>query len=149
MEVRLLGPEDEAVLAHVADDVFDNPVLPELAREFLRDPRHHIAVALVDGQVVGFASGVHYVHPDKPAQLWVNEVGVSPDHQGRGIGRAVLQRLLAAGRDHRCEVAWVLTDRSNAAARALYGALGGREGAGTGEEHEQTVGYSFDLAPPP
>ena len=27
-------------------------------------------------QIVGFASAVHYVHPDKPPELWINEMGV-------------------------------------------------------------------------
>jgi aminoglycoside 6'-N-acetyltransferase I len=59
--------------------------------EFLRDERHHLAVAIEDETVVGFASGVHYVHPDKPAELWINEVGVAPSHHRRGIGKPLLQ----------------------------------------------------------
>ncbi len=133
-EVRMLGPGDEAALARVADDVFDNPVDPALAREFLADPRHHIAVAADDGRVVGFASGVHYVHPDKPAELWVNEVAVAPSHQRPGLGRAAMTTLLAHGRSLGCVTAWVLTDRDNKAARALYARLGGGEGdEGLGE----------------
>lgn len=55
-----------------------NPIDPTWSAEFLRDPRHHIAVAIEDGVVVGIASGVHYLHPDKPPELFVNEVGVAP-----------------------------------------------------------------------
>ena len=142
-EIRVLASGDESVLMNVAPEVFDNPVDPELAREFLADPRHHIAVAIDDGQVVGFASGLHYVHPDKPPELWINEVGVAPSHQRRGLAGAVLRALFDVARAHRCTHAWVLTDRGNAPANALYASLGGREG----EEglSEAMVGYAFDL----
>ncbi len=143
MEVRMLKPGDEAALARVADDVFDNAINPALAREFLADPRHHIAVADDDGLVVGFASGVHYVHPDKPAELWVNEVAVAPSHQRRGLGRAAMAALLAHGRTLGCVTAWVLTDRDNLAARALYTGAGGVEGQeGLGESLR---GFVFTL----
>ncbi len=81
LEIRVLKRGDDDVLMNVAADVFDNPVDAGLTREFLEDPRHHIAVAIDDGRVVGFASAVHYVHPDKPPQMWINEVAVAPTHR--------------------------------------------------------------------
>lgn len=131
IDIRLLGPADAGVLQHVAPGVFDGPVDPRWSAEFLVDPRHHLAVAIEDGQVVGMASGVHYVHPDKPPELWVNEVGVAPTHQGRGLGRQVLTELLKHGRSLGCREAWVLTDAENKAARRLYAATGGAETEGT------------------
>jgi aminoglycoside 6'-N-acetyltransferase I len=128
IEIRLLLAGEEGILANVAPEVFDHPIVPEAAREFLADPRHHLAVAVEGGTVVGFASGVHYLHPDKPRpELWVNEVGVAPTHQGRGLGKAVLGALLGAGRSLGCAEAWVLTDRGNPAALRLYASLGGAE----------------------
>jgi ribosomal protein S18 acetylase RimI-like enzyme len=142
-DIKVLAPGDEYVLMNVAADVFDFAVDPRWAKEFLDDPRHHIAVAIDRGQVVGFATGVHYIHPDKPPELWVNEVGVAPTHQGQGLGKAVLNALFAEGRARNCKIAWVLTDRDNAAANKLYAATGGIEGAdGLGRG---LVGYSFDL----
>jgi GNAT superfamily N-acetyltransferase len=127
-EVRILCAGDEAVLADVAPDVFDDPIDPMAAREFLADPRHHIAVALAEGVVVGFASGVQYVHPDKPRpQLWVNEVAVASTHRRRGLGKAVLGALLERGRQLGCTEAWVLTDRGNLPAMRMYASSGGIE----------------------
>jgi ribosomal protein S18 acetylase RimI-like enzyme len=140
-----LSREDESVLMSVAEDVFDNPVDPRLAREFLEDPRHHLAVSIDDGVVVGFASAVHYVHPDKAPQLWINEVSVAPTHQQRGFGKSMLKLLFEVGRAQNCTVAWVLTNRTNAAAMALYSSLGGREGADDEGPSDTTLGYSFDL----
>lgn len=127
VQIRLLNHEDACVLDDVAADVFDGPVDRALTEEFLADPRHHLAVAIVDGTVVGIASAVHYVHPDKPPQLWINEVGVAPNHQRKGIGRLLLLRLLAHGGELGCSEAWVGTEVDNRPARALYQSIGGRE----------------------
>ena len=115
------------MLRHVAPGVFDGPVDPRWTAEFLADPRHHLAVALDAGQVVGMASAVHYLHPDKAPQLWINEVGVAPTHQGHGLGRRLIEALLALGRTVGCTEAWVLTDdQENRAAHALYLSAGGQ-----------------------
>jgi aminoglycoside 6'-N-acetyltransferase I len=127
IEVRLLGPGDLAVLERVAPDVFDGPIRPNRAAEFLADPRHHLAVALAGGEVVGFASGVHYVHPDKEPELWIAEVGVSPAHRRGGLATRLLGRLKALARELGCTQLWVLTERGNAAAVSLYHGSGGRE----------------------
>ena len=126
VEFRLLGAGDAHLLATPAADVFDHDPDPALCREFLQDPRHHIAVALDAGVIVGFASGVHYVHPDKPAELWINEVGVAPALQRRGIASALMRAMLDHGRTLGCSTAWLGTERSNAAAMGLYRAIGGR-----------------------
>jgi ribosomal protein S18 acetylase RimI-like enzyme len=143
--IRALGPADHEVLRHVAEDVFDHEVNPDLAREFLEDARHHIVVAIDGGLVIGFVSAVHYVHPDKRPQLWINEVSVAPTHRQRGLAKAMLRVMLDVGRAHQCTEAWVLTDRMNPTAMALYASAGGREGADGESLNEALVGYSFDL----
>ena len=124
-DIRVLGPNDEAVLSRVAPGVFDHDVDATLVAEFLHDPRHHLVVAIDVGSVVGFASGVHYVHPDKPAELWINEVGVAPSHQRQGLGKRLLQELFARGRELGCKEAWVLTSPANGPAVRLYESVGG------------------------
>ena len=125
-EIRILRSSDQAVLDDVAPGVFDNSLDPQLVSEFLRDERHHLVVAVDRGQVIGLVSGVHYVHPDKPAEMWINEVGVAPGHQGQGVGKAMIQELLQHARTLGCREAWVLTDRSNPAAMRLYTSAGGQ-----------------------
>lgn len=140
VEIKVLRQGDEDVLANVGPDVFDDPIDPRAAREFLADARHHLVVAVEDGVVVGFASGVHYVHPDKPApELWINEVGVASGHQRQGIGRAVLDALLQVGRDRGCSLAWVGTERENHAAQGLYAKSGGVE-----DTHDSVL-FTFHL----
>ncbi len=137
--IRLLEPKDALVLDRVAPDVFDNEVDARCPAEFLNDSRHHLAVALDDGQVVGMASALHYVHPDKPPELYVNEIGVAPSYRNQGVGRGLLKTLFAHGRTLGCAEAWLGTERTNGAARRMVAAVGGEE------EVEDTVIVWFDL----
>jgi ribosomal protein S18 acetylase RimI-like enzyme len=124
--VRFLEASECAVLDDVAADVFDSALEPHLVQEFLADPRHHLAVALTPaGQVVGMASGVHYVHPDKPPQMFINEVGVSAAYEGRGIGKRLLAAMLERASMLGCTEAWTATEPDNARAKALYAKVGG------------------------
>lgn len=138
VEIRLLGPMDAPILERVDPEVFDDPVDPELSAEFLADPRHHLAVALDRGTVVGMASAVDYVHPDKPVELWINEVGVAPEYRRAGIGRRLLEALFDLSRELGCREAWVATEHDNAPAKGLYTSVDG--------EPESCVVYSFKLA---
>lgn len=144
--IQLLGSDDTEVLAKVAEDVFDNPVDPGLSRAFLADPRHHIVAAIDAGVVVGFLSAVDYIHPDKPAELWLNETGVAPTHQGQGLAKAMMLRMLEHGRSLGCGTAWVLTDTTNQAANALYRSAGGVEGVDSDADNSSMTGYTFDLS---
>ena len=125
--VRMLGVHEALLLDRLAEGVFDEPINAQWCAEFFADPRHHVAVALDAGVVVGMATGVHYVHPDKPNQLFINEVGVAEPWRRRGIGRRLLTVLLAHATSLGCESAWVLTEPSNGTARRMYAATGGIE----------------------
>ena len=140
-DIKILQRGDRAILDNVAPDVFDHALDARLVTEFLGDDRHHLAVAVDQGQVIGFASGVHYVHPDKPPELWINEVGVASSHQGRGVGKSVIRALLQHGEQLGCAEAWVLTERSNHAAIRLYASTGGQEAP------EDAVMFTFFLEP--
>lgn len=137
IEIRILGPSDSAVLERVAEGVFDGPVHPAAADEFLSDARHHIAVAIEAGEVVGMASAVDTLHPDKLPQLFINEVGVAPAHRRQGIARRLMAALLEHARQIGCTQAWLATGADNAAAQALYASIPGAE------IDENVVHYTF------
>jgi ribosomal protein S18 acetylase RimI-like enzyme len=128
MIIKLLTPTDSHILNNIAENVFDDPIVESSAKEFLADPRHRIVVALENDLVVGFVSAVIYLHPDKPApELWINEIGVAPTHQRQGIGKALMQAILEEAKRFGCSEAWVLTDRANLPAMAMYKSAGGEE----------------------
>ena len=137
--VRILGAAEKAVLDQVAGGVFDGPVDARWATLFLESPNHHLAVAIAEETVVGMASAVHYVHPDKAPELWVNEVGVSDLYRGRGIGKKLMAALFAHGVQLGCREAWVLTEADNLVAQRLYKSVGGEATV------ERPVYYTFTL----
>jgi ribosomal protein S18 acetylase RimI-like enzyme len=142
VKVRLLAATDLAVLEHVDAGVFDNPVQLEFAAQYLANPSNMLAVAIQGGVVVGMASAMAYVHPDKPLQLFIGEVGVSERCRGRGLGKRLMHALLEHGRIMGCTEAWVATEENNVAARALYTAVKGTEDA------DHAVVYTWQLSSP-
>lgn len=123
--IKILNHDDFDILRNIDLDVFDDLLDIPKAKEFLADPRHHLVVAIVNDQVVGFVSAVHYVHPDKPCpELWINEVSVAEKHRRQGLGKRLMNAVFEVARELGCREAWVLTERENTAAMNLYSAVG-------------------------
>lgn len=137
VEIRRVGPGDEALFGRVAIDVFDGPVVPARLTAYLASADHLMVVALSGGEVVGQVAGVIHRHPDLPTELYVDNLGVTPTRQRQGIGRQLVETLFMLGRRLGCEEAWVGTEVDNAPARGLYRALGA--------EAETFVLYFYDL----
>lgn len=124
VEIRPVGPADRALFRRVAADVFDGAVMPERLAAYLDAPDHLMVLALRDGEVVGQVAAVIHRHPDMPDELYIDNLGVTPALQRRGIGRRLMQAIFAIGRARGCEEAWVATESDNRPARALYTRLG-------------------------
>jgi ribosomal protein S18 acetylase RimI-like enzyme len=124
IEFKRLTANEAALFDRVADEVFDEPVDPRRLAAYLSEPNHFMIVALADGEVVGQCAAVIHRHPDKAAELYIDEVGVAPDWQRRGIARQMLEQMLVLGKELGCGEAWVGTEPDNVAARGLYEAHG-------------------------
>jgi ribosomal protein S18 acetylase RimI-like enzyme len=121
IEIRRVGPGDEALFERVADDVFDYPVDHDTLAGYLAAPGHHFVVAIAGGEVVGQAAAVVHKHADeRPVELYIDEVGVAPAFRRKGIARLMLDELFALGRELGCAEAWVGTEADNVAATTLY-----------------------------
>ena len=57
-------------------------------------------------------------------EIHINNLAVLADHQGRGLGTALLQHVLEAGASRGADRATLEVRRSNAPARRLYERLG-------------------------
>jgi aminoglycoside 6'-N-acetyltransferase I len=141
LTIRRLGPGDLPLLL-AAEGVFDDAVCPAMAQRFLAHPDHHLLAAIIAGAIVGFVSAVTYLHPDKPVECWINEVGVADAFQRRGIGRRLVMATLAHAWSLGCEGAWVLTNSGNHAARGLYAACGG-EATPAARHGDVVIMFSF------
>jgi ribosomal protein S18 acetylase RimI-like enzyme len=69
-------------------------------------------------------SGVEVTHPDKGSEMFLYELAVDEPWRGRGIGRALVEALAEIARAAGCYGMWVVTDRTNEAARATYESTG-------------------------
>ena len=118
-----------ATIASVAEveaagHLFDGPVRPDWARQFLELPTHHLCIAYVESESAGFVTGVEMTHPDKGTEMFLYELGVDDRHRGRGLGTALVRALADRARERGCHGMWALTTRDNGAAIATYRAAG-------------------------
>jgi len=123
IEIRVLGPGDEAVVIAAAG-LFDEPPTPGWTESFLTTSGHHLLVAFDGDDAVGFVSCVELLHPDKGRELFLYELSVAEEVRRRGIGRALVDAGLDLARRLGCYGAWTATEDDNAAALATYRSTG-------------------------
>ena len=138
VSVRRANRGDEREVARF-EAAFDYHVIAEETRRFLADERHHLLLGYVDDRPAGFVSAVEIFHPDKRAELFLNEIGVIDEERRRGVARALIEELKRLGHEIGCGNLWVLTDEENAAAMGLYRSTGGQW---DGNSH---VMFEYDL----
>ena len=139
MDVALtrLGPGDAAVLASLAPEVLDASVDPMSLAAFLAEPGHIMIVARVDEVVVGQLAAIVHHHPDRPPDLYIDNLAVTPALRRQGIAQRLLDDAMALGTQLGCAQAWIVTETDNAPARALY--------EGRDAEPASVVMYEYDL----
>jgi aminoglycoside 6'-N-acetyltransferase I len=141
-DFRIVALTDETAhhLDAVAEGVFDNEIVPASRDAFIASDNHHMFLAVAEGQVVGMISGVVYLHPDKPRNMWINEVGTGDAWLRRGIATALMKEMLELAERLECEEAWLGTESDNRPALALYHAL-------DAVRVEEFVGFTWDTEP--
>ncbi|BBZ45723.1 ribosomal-protein-alanine acetyltransferase [Mycobacterium parmense] len=86
----------------------------------LASAHNHYVAARAGGMVVGYA-GISRLGRKPPFEYEVHTIGVDPVYQGRGIGRRLLDQLLAFAEGG---VVYLEVRTDNAAAVALYRSVG-------------------------
>jgi L-amino acid N-acyltransferase YncA len=134
----IYGP---AVLTGTASFEVDPPDEAEMLRRFeaITDAGYPYFVAEVDGRIAGYAYASAY--RTRPGYRFTVEdsVYIATDAQGKGVGKALLERVIAKSRDDgfRLMIA-VIGDTANVASITLHRRLGFRF---CGTIH--SVGYKF------
>jgi len=118
--LKRLSAGAEPVFTQVAHEVFDEPVDAVRLHDYLRTPGHVMVLALEGDLVVGQCAAVIHRHPDKPTELYVDEVGTAASHRRQGIARAMMDEMFRWGRELGCEEAWLGTELDNDPANGLY-----------------------------
>jgi ribosomal protein S18 acetylase RimI-like enzyme len=138
VEIQIATASDAALFGRIERGVFDLPIVPGELEAYLAAPGHHLIVALKGGRVIGQISAVEQRHPDKPADLFIDEIAVASRYRRRGIGGQLLEAMLELAKRRGCQEAWLATNLHNVAARALYE----RNGSG-----EAVLVYTFPIEP--
>ncbi len=125
------------LLANIADEVFDEDIDPLRLAACLESPDHLMMVAVCAEQVVGQVAAYVHRHPDQAPDVYVDNLGVAPGFQRRGIAFGLINEVFAWAKALGCHQAWIVTDTDNNAARALYE----RRGATA----EPIVMFSYEL----
>ena len=120
------GPSDFDLACEAVLEVHGRASLDAVAlAEFVADPMRFLLLATHDGLVVGSLSGYALQRPHRPdPQFLLYEIDVRPEWRRQRIGKALVNRFIAEARAASAFEVWVLTNRSNAAAMALYASCG-------------------------
>lgn len=135
--IRHVGPGDVGLL-RAAASLFDKPLRDDAIERFLGSDDHHLFLAVVDGEPVGFVSGVELTHPDKGVEMFLYELGVAEGGRRKGVGTALVEALGRLARERGCRGMWVLTDEDNLAAVATY-----RRAGATKDERNLLLEWQF------
>jgi GNAT superfamily N-acetyltransferase len=127
--IRPLLPTDEAAWRELWQGYlsFYETELPESVtaatwERLVGEPAHYLGfVAEREGDVVGMTTVVlhDYTWSDRPAAL-LHDLFVQPEVRGAGIGRALIDHVIALGRESGWSRVYWLTKEDNATARRLY-----------------------------
>lgn len=120
ISISRLEMNNAGLLDQVAEGVFNDPIDPQLLRAYLAFPGSLLVVALDRDLVIGQIKAAVHLHPDKPADLYVDELAVAPTHRRRGIARRMFEEAESWARERGCADVWLAADPDNQAARSLY-----------------------------
>ena len=134
VSIRAATPADAAAICTIYNQGIEDRIAtletelrtPEERRQWMaaRAPRHPVVAAVTDGQVVGWGS----LNPFNPRPAYDNVVDLSVyverGWRGRGVGRVLLQRLLALAKTLGYHKMVLATFPYNEAGVTLYKKMG-------------------------
>jgi ribosomal protein S18 acetylase RimI-like enzyme len=99
----------------------------DLARHLEEQPANSFVFVAEDGA----GERVGFIHLQKTQDYFtgrsnchISDLAVAQSHEGRGVGRALLEHAEAWAREHRCQLVTLAVFPGNDRARALYEATG-------------------------
>lgn len=134
VSIRAATPDDAAAICTIYNQGIEDRIAtletdlrtPEERRQWMagRTPRHPVVVAVTDGQVVGWGS-LNPFNP-RPAYDHVVDLSVYVERgwRGRGVGRVLLQHLLARAKTLGYHKMVLATFPYNEAGMTLYKKMG-------------------------
>ncbi|MEM9500857.1 MAG: hypothetical protein AAF941_03315 [Pseudomonadota bacterium] len=78
-DTHWIDADNSHLLAQVADGVFDHAIDPARLETYLASPGNWMCIAMKGDLVVGMCMSVVHHHPDKPTELFLDEIGTGDD----------------------------------------------------------------------
>ncbi len=123
LEIIQINESNSNYLDCLDEDIFDQTIAPDLLAQYFKEANHIMVVARSDERVIGQVLGVIGRHPDKPTELYIDDMAVSEPFQRKGIATKMLKKVFAVGASIGCKEIWVATEPDNEAAKACYNSL--------------------------
>lgn len=129
LETQWITAENADLLGNVADGVFDHAIDPQRLAKYLANPGNLMCLALIDGLVVAMVMCVIHDHPDKPTELFLDEIGTGDDWRQQGIAKALMAEVFERADAEGIDEIWLGTEPDNLPARRLYESTGAKSEA--------------------
>lgn len=123
IEIIQLSESNMDVLNNYDEDIFDEKIDSHRLAAMLKERSNILLVAVNEGIVIGQVLAAIHRHPDKPTELYIDDLGVSEKFQRRGIATRLIEQLYIIGMDRGCEEVWVATEPENEPAIKFYDSL--------------------------
>jgi len=125
MMIKRLGLEDLDLMKEAAGLLWEGVSCDDDLGVFLQNPYNYVYVGLIEGQVAGLSFAYRLDTFYSKPKLYLHAIDVLDDYQGRGMGRAIMERMFADGKQDGLEEVFLITQKSNEKAVALYDRCGG------------------------
>ncbi len=123
IEIIQLSESNMDILNNYDEDIFDEKIDTYRLAAMLKERNNILLVAVNEGAVIGQVLGVIHRHPDKPTELYIDDLGVSEKFQRRGVATRLIEQLFTIGIARGCEEIWVATEPENDPAIKFYESL--------------------------
>ena len=123
IEIIQLGENNMDILNNYDEDIFDERIDSRRLAAMLKEQNNILLVAINESVVIGQVLAVIHRHPDKPTELYIDDLGVSETFRRRGIATRLLEQLYIIGVERGCEEIWVATEPDNEPAIKFYNSM--------------------------
>lgn len=135
IDYHLITADNRDLLGAIEKQVFEAPVRDDFLDACLANPHQFLIVAVADAKVIGKALSYIFFFPDKPAEIYIEEIDVAKKWRRKGIASGLMDAVGAEGKKRGIAEYWLITEKDNEGARALY--------ERTAHNEQKSVWYEF------
>lgn len=125
-DTHWIAAQNARLLDRVAPGTFDHTIDHERLARYLANSANWMVVAMKGNLVVSMCMCVVHDHPDKPTELFLDEIGTGDAWRKQGAARLLMKKVFERADAEGIEEIWLGTEPDNVPARALYESTGAK-----------------------